>query len=449
MEEILNQAERQEKEYEWLKAAESYEKALKLLPEDDLSGKSETYERLGYALYRFAFQADDNNEFRDRLRRSAAIYEKAVEFYGKLNEHVKTAKASRCNAMIAHIEYWLASEAPEKKRLLDECWQRTKEALAAFKEAAYALEYGKTYNQLASTAFLDYALEWSFQAGEKIIMEAMEHGEQAVTLLSSVGDPFELARAYVKAAFYLTTFGYYFVPDLDERERHRQKGQGYLKKAIELSEETALLSLASTCGGTGDETGLSIDDIAVHFEKALGYSEKTKDRYLIGTALDWLTYVTGWKIFLTEDPDKMPEVRQRAIQYAEDTKHQFSSISFVSPRGDVFWTEAPHAQYHLQEAFQREIDPRKKRDLLEKAVIDGASTIKLAESIGYPGIIAFAYRISSMSLGLWQRLKRVLKRKRGFWKRLWNTGQRLKQSMSNGIPSFTGTEVICCSISLI
>ena len=33
MEELLHQAERSEKEYEWLKGAESYEKALKLLPE--------------------------------------------------------------------------------------------------------------------------------------------------------------------------------------------------------------------------------------------------------------------------------------------------------------------------------------------------------------------------------------------------------------------------------
>jgi hypothetical protein len=48
VEEILNQAERLEKEYDWLGAAESYEKALKLLPIDDFSGIGETCERLGY-----------------------------------------------------------------------------------------------------------------------------------------------------------------------------------------------------------------------------------------------------------------------------------------------------------------------------------------------------------------------------------------------------------------
>jgi len=426
VEEILHQAEQSEKEYDWSGAAESYEKALNLLPLDDFSNRGEVHERVGYAFYRFAFQAESKDEFRERLHQSTVAYKKAVEFYGKLSEPLKTPRTSRCNAMIAYIGYWLAPEVPEKKRLLDECWQRTTEALDAFKGAGNALEYGKTYNQLASSAFLDYALEWSFQTAEKIIREVMEHGEQAVTLLSSVGDPCELARAYVRAAFYLTTFGLYFVPDLDERERHRQKGQGYLQKAIELSEETAFLTLASTPGGSGDETGLSIADMVVHFEKALGYAEKTKDKYLIGTALDWLTYATRWKSELIEDPDKRLEGCQRALQYAEDAKHQFSSISFVSPRGDVMWTEAPHAQYYWVEAFW-ETDPSKKRDLLEKAVMDSTPTIKLAESTGYPGIISYAYGYSSLALGALAGIETSLEEKKRLLEKAMEHGtKRLK-----------------------
>jgi hypothetical protein len=397
VEEILHRAEQSEREYDWLGAADSYEKALNLLPQDDLSKRGEVHERLGYVFYHFAFQAESKEEFRERLRQSTVAYEKSVESYGKLNESVKTPRMSRCNAMIAYISYWLAPEPQEKKKKIDECWSLTKEALASFKEADEVWEYGKTYNQLASSAFLDYALEPSFQVGEKIISEAMERGEQTVTLLSGVGDPCELARAYVKAAFYTVTFGWYFVPDLDEGERHRQKGQGYLQKAIELSEEAALLALAGTSGGTGDETGLNYDDIGVYFEKALGYAKKTKDKYLIGTALDWLTYATLWKTLQTDDPDKRLETRQRALQYAEDAKHQFSPISFVSPRGDACWTEAPYAELLWQESFD-ETDPRKKRELLEKAVTKGASAIKLAEGTGYPGIVAYVYFFSSNSL---------------------------------------------------
>ncbi|MGA2768751.1 MAG: hypothetical protein ABSF24_10620 [Candidatus Bathyarchaeia archaeon] len=433
LEAILSSAEGKEKEYDWLGAAESYKNALGLVPEQDSLRMSEVHERLGYALHRFAFQAESNDEFRQRLHQSILSYEKSKELYGRLNESVKMPRMLRCDGLITYLNHWLAVEAGEKKRLLDECWRLTKDALKAFEEVEDALEYGKTYNQLASSAFLAYVLEWNFQVGEKIIREAMELGERAVTLLSSVGDPYELARAYVKAAFYLTTFSLYFVPDLDERERLRQKGQGYLQKAIELSEETALLALAGTPGVTGDETGLSIDDMLVHFEKALGYAKKTKDKYLIGTALDWLTYAAGWKSMLIEDPDKRLEAGQRALQYAEDAKHQFSSISFVSPRGDVLWTEAPHAQLYMQKALF-ETDSRKKRDLLEKAVIDGAPTIRLAESTGYPGITAHAYQILSVALGRLAEIEPSLEEKKSLLEKAMEHGTKTEKIVEQQYP---------------
>jgi tetratricopeptide (TPR) repeat protein len=119
VEDILNQAERSEKEYDWLGVAGSYEKALNLLPQNDFSRMGKIHERLGYAFHRFAFQSESNDEFKDRLRQSVAAYEKAVQCYGKLNEPVKTPRTLRCNAMIAYTGYWLASEAQEKKKMID------------------------------------------------------------------------------------------------------------------------------------------------------------------------------------------------------------------------------------------------------------------------------------------------------------------------------------------
>lgn len=58
VEEILHQAEQLEKEYDWLGATESYEKAFNLLSEDDFSKKGNVTERLGYALYCAAFQTE-------------------------------------------------------------------------------------------------------------------------------------------------------------------------------------------------------------------------------------------------------------------------------------------------------------------------------------------------------------------------------------------------------
>ena len=67
MEEILHQAERLEMDYNWLRAAELYGEALKLLSANDFSRMGQIYERLGTAFYRAAMQAERQEEFRQRL----------------------------------------------------------------------------------------------------------------------------------------------------------------------------------------------------------------------------------------------------------------------------------------------------------------------------------------------------------------------------------------------
>ena len=407
MEEILHQAEQLEKDYDWLGASTLYEKALNLLREDDLLKKGEIHERLGYALYRLAFQAETIEEFRDRLRQSTVAYGKAIEFYGRPTESEKTARTLRCNAAIAYIGYWLASEAPEKKRLLDECWRLTKEALKSFEEAGESLEYGKTYNQLSSSAFDRYVFEWSFQAREKLMKEALEHGERTVTLLAGVSDSHELARAYVKTAMYLTIVGWYFVSDMDEKDGYYKKGFGYWQKANELSEETAFLELLSIC----ESFEWSHDELLAHYDKALDYAKKAKDKYMVGAALDWLAYATQWKAAGTDDPDKRLEFYQKALQYAKDTMNQFSSISYISPRGGVLWTGAPNAEYFYWLGFW-ETNLRKKRDFLEKAAMEGTNAIKQAENTGYPDIVSYVHYILARVLGRLAQLETNSEEKR-------------------------------------
>jgi len=233
---VVAQAEEKEKNYLWLEAVDLYNQALQVIE------KGEVQEKVGYAFYRAAMQAESVDEFRERMRQAVANYEKANELYGMVGEQGKKPRVLRCDAVVAFLGYWLASEVSEKKRLLDECWRIAKEALKAFEEAEDALEYGETYNQLSSSAYHRYIFEWSFQTREKIIREAIEYGEKTINLLSSVGGSHELARAYVKTAIYLATSSY-FVSDMDEKERYRQKSLDCWQKATELSEETASLEL--------------------------------------------------------------------------------------------------------------------------------------------------------------------------------------------------------------
>jgi len=389
VEEILHQAERLEKEYDWLGAVESYKKALKLLPENDFSRNAETYERLGYAFYRSAFQAENKDEFRQRLRQSTVDYDEAKESYQKLNDPAKTGRALRCDAMNAYMGYWLAPEAPEKKKLLDECWRFTQEALRASKASGKAKEYGETFNQLSASALLLFCYEWDYQARKNVIKEVSDHGEVGIKLLSTLDEPDVFAKTCARTAFSLSLFAYYFL-DLEEKGDCVRNAQGYWAKAKEASEESARLELLfpAPCAhdlllGFGSEEALAI------LERALEHGRRSRDKFLIGSALDWLTYHTMWATSRAADYDEVMKVLKTIIQYAEDARQQYSVISFMSPRADNVWIEAIHLQ--LTPGYTPEVSLEKRRNILEKAIAAGRDALEPAETSGYPDTKLFVH----------------------------------------------------------
>jgi len=422
VEEILRQAEQLEKNYDWLGATESYKKGLNLLPKDDFSSIGEIHERLGYAFHRAAFQAENNDEFRERMHQSITNYQEAKDLYGRLKKLTQTLRVSHCDAMSAFSAYWLASQPYEKKRLLDECWKLAKEILKGLDETGSALEYGQTYNQLSSSVGERFVYESDFQHREKLIREVVQYGERTIILLSNVDAPYELAKAYVKTALHLSVFAWYFVPDLDEKDVYYEKGLGYWQKAKEISEETAFLELASMPIDTLD---WNIDEMLVQYSKALNYARKTKDKYLIGTALQWLAYAEGWTRPSIEDPDKIGEVIEKVLQYAKDSQHQLSLISRVSPF-PVFWSGAPYASYYERLALH-ETDLKKRRDLLEKAIAEWTGAAKQAENLGYPDIITATNNRLGVNLVSLARIETNLEKKR---KLLESASEHIREEMN-------------------
>ena len=383
MEEILHQAEQLEKEYDWLGAAESYEKALKLLPEDDFLRKGEIHERLGYALYHAAFQAEGRDEFKERLHQAILSYQKTKELCGRLDDQSNTPRRRRCDAMTALMDYWLAEKVSEKKKFLDESWELTKETLEAFK-AGNAIDYGKTFNELSASVDLSYYFHDAFQTREKIIREAAEYGERAIKLLSTLGDQIELSRAYAKTAVYREMISYYFM-SLEDRKKYSQKATDYWLKAKDISEETAMLELPSILFGCGPGGfwGDGTDSALSNFDRALECSRKTRDRFIIGRALDLLAYHSAWRVTGTEDPDEKTALIKKALQYAEDAEHKYSAISFTSPRVGVNWVKGTYLWYYSRLA-NGETDLNRKRELLGKALEVAPDVLKLAENSGYP-----------------------------------------------------------------
>jgi tetratricopeptide (TPR) repeat protein len=387
MEDVLHQVEQLEKEYNWLGATESCETARRLLPEDDFSRKGDISERMGNASYRAAFQTENNDAFTVRMRQAVLSHEEAKGFYARMHETERTGKTLRVDAAIAQMNYWLTSDPQQKKKLMNECWKFTKDSLQAFEKASDATEYGRTYNQLSNCIDLGFFLEWDFKTRGRMMEEAIDYGERAIKFLSTVDNPVELARAYVKTANYLEVFEYYFT-DPDEKDKRTQKAKDYLQKAREISEEAALIEVPTVLFGAGpgghwgDGTNLALDNLA----KTLDYSKKTKDRFAIGCTLDFLAYHTMWLSTTYDNRDDRLKHLEEVLHYVEEARQQFSSISFTSPRGGGLWVEGPYAQYYWVLATW-ETEPSKRRGFLEKALQMAPEELKRAESSGYPEII--------------------------------------------------------------
>jgi tetratricopeptide (TPR) repeat protein len=381
---ILGQAGQREKEYNWLGAAEFYGKALDLMSETDSLKKGEVQERVGYAFYRAAMQAESVDEFREKMHQAVASYEEAKEFYGVVSEEGKKPRILSCDAIIAYLGYWLTSEVSEKKRLLDKCWRLTKEALKACNEAGDQVGYGE--NSLGLTDCLDdrLDLELDMRMREKILDEALSLGEKAIRIFSNVGDEHELARAYCITSMHCYNAAMSLQLETKRKECEK-KSFDYGKEAIRISEsigDKLLLSRSAVWLGHAElDLGAGSEIASELFKKALQYGSETKDYRILSEAFDGLAYSTLWNVILNleEDIEKIREKSRKSEEYASQAIRCSTRVNHG--RG------IPHSYSFvyvtsLGALARGEIRLETRRELLRKAVALGKQGLEHAQCTG-------------------------------------------------------------------
>ncbi len=403
---LLDDARQHEKDYDWIRAAESYGRAFELVPEKDYKRRGEIVERQSYALYKSAFQAENNGQFRDRIRAAAELCKRAKEEHEKDDSSVP--KALRCDAMIPFMNYWTATEAAEKKRLVNESWNLAKEALSAFERNGDALGYAHTFNQLSMAAGFASMYEMDADALKRLLVEGLGHSEKSISILSRTSDHSGLARAYVQACRYQQEYGGNFA---DRTQRIDQKAHSYFRKARDLSEETALTELPTVSSfiylpvPSGPELSAFID-------KALQFGRRINDRLVIGTALRELASDTNWKAVSAQDSTERESIAGRTFEFARDCRQEMSIIQYElqMPFGEV-WAIVPESGVYGMLAYL-ESDLRRKREFAEKAVAASHEYVRLAEMTGVRDIISMAHHQFGYNLTSLAKTEPDIRRKR-------------------------------------
>jgi len=329
---LLARAMENEKRYDWIAAVEIHEKALgHSLQQGDLLRAGEVAERIGYCFHRAAMQAKSRDEFAGKMKLAIGSYQRAQGFYETLPVQQKGGSELRSKAVATYLNYWLASNGVEKRKLLDKCLELEGKALTQFQLTGNMLEYCRTYNALWPVFFLRGSLEWDGQALLRFIDKGMEWGKKAISALSQVDNPHELVGASFTFATCLTfvaswTVGVFLV-ELDEMDKNRLEVIAILEKALTLSEKiddallTGLLDL--WLGFNRDRVTTSRSNC----ERALDLGEIIGDNFLIGASSELLAYDMVWQGMgdstrRWELTEAAMEVHNKALQHNSITHFQ-------------------------------------------------------------------------------------------------------------------------------
>jgi tetratricopeptide (TPR) repeat protein len=397
----LKAANDYERGYEWRRAAECYRQVLHQRPHETRVAGT-TYERLGNALQRWAFQSDTTTEFASRIKNAISSYEDAISTYDKDNGSVSAA-ILRCRASKAFLHYWLTREPAKKYRLLTETWNLTRQCLDQFEAGESPLEYGKTFNRFSTSAIIGIFYDWKRETRERRIAEALKYGAQSIRLLSNIHEPHELARSYATTAGILQSFGR-FSPDPADCERTSEKAEEYWLKAVGISEEVAFVELSSTQTGYC-RWGVGTEKTELDLERALEYAKMTRDRFIIGSAFDWMAYHVSHRARTFEDPIERRDCLSRALRYAEEARRNYSTIAYVSLRAGLLWVESPYVEHYWSLGIV-ERDPAKALELLGNSFDHATDVLKRAETSGCPDLVLYSHHVVSKTLAGFARFEK-------------------------------------------
>ncbi len=400
---ILVKAEKKERTYDWLGAAELYDEASSsYLKQKNYLKAGEIQERIGICFHRAAMQSKNRSEFKKIMQNAVTACERAQSFHEEVSDGPKEARKQRCNALAKYFDHWIASDADRRRKLLDDCLESQNKALSGFAESGNMLEYRKAYAELPLVFFFRIFLEWDRPTLQRILWKGMEWGEKATTGLSGSDNPQWIASAYLALATCLSDSGFYLISESEDIDSCRLRAKEFLGKAVELASEAddAFLSgLAHLWLGinSGEEEAVK------HHEKALEQGKKARDNFIIASALDYLAYDNYWKARAHEDPERRIELAEKAMQFYDDADRLFSMMSFVSPRGGLVGPSSGRSEHYYYLAMW-EPNPRKKMDCLEESEKLGVGALVSAEESGMPVVVAQVLHVVSKTLQAQARL---------------------------------------------
>ncbi len=396
---FVDEAIEHEGNHDWSKAAGSYDKALKNSDQLRPLQVGEILEQKAYSSHRAAMQAENGDQFENRVRGAIECYQKALQAYEGASEPESPGRKHRCNAMMAYLNYWLADNPADKKKFVDDAWTHTKASLNVFEAIGKSSDFATTFDQLSYAAAFSYNYDGSSQGRENKLREALSYAEKSIRHLSGSDSDQMLARAHAKTTGLMVAIERDFA-SYREKDKYDLDAWDHWVKARELSEEAALSEIPYMVVLQSWPSACSKDERCAIYLKGKEVAERINDKFVLGCVLDGLAQRNFWMASSADDPHQTEMLAKEGFETAKASHETLARLRFTSPNFNFVWVPVASAGYYYSYSVQ-ERDPKSQRELLFKAHDPCIEQLRLAHLSGYPDVeCASRFMLGSVLKGL-------------------------------------------------
>ncbi len=395
--------------FQWRRASEACDKILRVIPTESHLERGEVLGKLGWYTYRAAMQSRTPGGFRRRVKQASFALHRASESYEKCGPPGKGA-LFRAKALEAFFSHWLARSPAEKIGLLDKSWGLARKALRVLDVNGKSVEYVETCNQLTIGLALSIEYDSNLRSRVRKIKEAIQIGEKTVLFARGIGNKERLADSLAKASFFFNEMADECFLPKEKKELQRRAFQSW-EEALKTDRTTALQEFSHPLSGH------QILDPASSIElcrEALAILKPQGDNFSIGRLMDILSKWTFYSARSSEKAENLAlskRLHQEALHYAEEAASRLDILGAKSPNGGVLWAHSPYAE-HFQVMARFEIDPARRRLLLEKSHRSVSELVRLAKRTANARILSYAFHTSAKSELLLSEVEASKKRKK-------------------------------------
>jgi len=379
LESLLKEAKEHEKKYEWLQAAEYYNKACDLsVDKKNILKAAEIQEKTAYCYFRAALQAQLPEQNKKGINQAIRAYEETVGLIEQIETRNKQSRINHNKGWILFLKAWLEIDLSKKKELLDKWWKLESSYFKIYDELADPPFTGKIYNDLLELSAVDrFFVVTDNSELKEISKQGIILGEKSIKLLSKENNIYELARTYCWTSWYYGFGILYGLIDENKKEEYSKKGVYYAKKAIELSEK---IGNAWLIGWSNNSASLSSAAQKFNLKLALKHADAfikqgriAKDNWMLAVALGWNGLRLEDQLNTIEDPEKLRESIKEVLKYHEESK-KFADLSTSHVMRIISRNKVT---INLERLSLYETNPEVRKTILKKIILRAKETLHI------------------------------------------------------------------------